>query len=40
MIKYTTLPVYNVYYTDTDSLFLDLDKPLPADMLSDELGMV
>jgi hypothetical protein len=36
MIKYKTLPGINVYYSDTDSLFID--KPLPAEMVGDELG--
>lgn len=38
MIKYKTLSGYNIYYTDTDSLFID--KPLPIDMVGDELGMM
>jgi len=36
MIKYKTLPGINVYYSDTDSLFID--KPLPNNMVGDDLG--
>jgi hypothetical protein len=38
MIKYKTLPGYTVFYSDTDSLFLD--KPLPEHLIGNELGMM
>lgn len=31
MIKYKTLPGYNIYYSDTDSIFVD--KHLPEHMV-------
>lgn len=36
MSQFLNLPGYKVYYTDTDSVFLD--KPLPDYMISNELG--
>jgi len=38
MMKYKTLPGYNVYYSDTDSIILD--KPLPTNMVGKELGQM
>jgi len=38
MIKYKTLPGYEVYYSDTDSIFLN--KPLPNKMVGKELGLM
>lgn len=36
MIKYKTLPGYNCYYSDTDSVFLD--KALPEELIGNEIG--
>ena len=38
MIKYKTMPGYEVYYTDTDSIFVN--KPLPTEMIGDGLGQM
>jgi hypothetical protein len=38
MNKYKTIPGYNVYYTDTDSIFLD--EPLPETLIGNELGQM
>lgn len=38
MMKYKTLPGISVYYTDTDSIFID--KQLPTDMEGIELGQM
>lgn len=38
MIKYKTIPGISVYYTDTDSIFID--KPLPSNMEGKELGQM
>lgn len=38
MIKYKTMPNHTIYYSDTDSMFLD--KSLPEDLIGDELGKV
>jgi hypothetical protein len=38
MMKYKTLPGINIYYTDTDSIFID--KELPANMVGKELGLM
>jgi hypothetical protein len=38
MMKYKTIPDINIYYTDTDSIFID--KELPANMVGKELGQM
>lgn len=38
MMKYKTLSDNDAYYTDTDSIFLS--KPLPDEMIGDELGQM
>lgn len=38
MIKYKTLPGYQIFYTDTDSIFVD--KPLPDNLVGDDLGFM
>lgn len=38
MMKFKTLPGINVYYTDTDSIFIDSD--LPAEMIGESLGLM
>src|ERR1700677_2550476 len=39
MMKYKTLPGYSIYYTDTDSIFIN--KPLPPHLVnSNELGFI
>jgi len=38
MIKYKTLEGYNIFYTDTDSLFTD--KPLPQNLVGDDIGQM
>jgi len=38
MIKYNTVPGFIIYYSDTDSLFLN--KPLPSKMVGEELGQI
>jgi hypothetical protein len=38
MMKFKTIPGVNVFYTDTDSIFMD--KPLPQHMVSDKLGQM
>lgn len=38
MMKYKTLEGYDAYYTDTDSIFLN--KPLPKEMIGDEIGQM
>jgi len=38
MMKYKTLSDYNIFYTDTDSIFID--KPLPDSMVNNEIGQM
>lgn len=38
MMKYKTIPGNDAYYTDTDSIFLN--KPLPKEMIGDEIGQM
>lgn len=38
MMKYKTMPGYQVFYTDTDSLILD--KPLPEELIGSGLGLM
>ena len=38
MMKYKTIPDIKVYYTDTDSIFVD--KELPANLVGDDLGQM
>lgn len=38
MMKYKTIPGYEAYYSDTDSIFLN--KPLPKEMIGEELGQM
>ena len=38
MMKYKTLPGINIYYTDTDSIFVD--KELPKHLIGKELGQM
>ena len=38
MIDYKTLPDVKVFYSDTDSMFID--KPLPSNFIGDELGLM
>lgn len=38
MMKYKTIPGYDAYYSDTDSIFLS--KPLPDSLIGDELGQM
>jgi hypothetical protein len=38
MMKYKNNPNFELYYTDTDSIFID--KPLPESMIGSELGLM
>ena len=38
MMKYKTIPDVNVFYSDTDSIFID--KELPKDLVGNELGQM
>lgn len=38
MIKFKTIPDLKVYYTDTDSIFVD--KELPAELVGSEIGQM
>ena len=38
MMDFKTIPNVNIYYTDTDSIFVD--KPLPYNLVGKELGQM